>query len=82
MERRNFDPSELREPPVVNDTEPTTLISVQTFEAGRRDIRINLTSTVSDLAAHVVPYAVDRESKFCLNDWISTSTVDGSQSNY
>jgi UBX domain-containing protein 1 len=58
-----FDPATLPEtPPAVDDTQPTTSIAVRTLVSGRRVIRINLSSTVRDLAAHVRSDAGDNES--------------------
>jgi UBX domain-containing protein 1 len=49
-----FDPTTLPEqPPTVDESHPTTTIAVRTLSSGRRVIRINLSATVRDLAAHV-----------------------------
>jgi UBX domain-containing protein 1 len=65
-----FDPTTLPEsPPTVDESQPTTSIAVRTLSSGRRVIRINLSSTVRDLAAHVRPDAVaggDAPSSFYL----------------
>lgn len=49
-----FDPSTLPEsPPALNDSDPTTSIQVRLTNGQRRVIRINLSSSVADLAAHL-----------------------------
>jgi UBX domain-containing protein 1 len=49
-----FDPSALPEtPPAVNEKAPVTSIQVRLPNGQRRVIRINLSSTVADLAAHL-----------------------------
>ena len=50
-----IDPSSLpSEPPQVDASQPTTNIQVRLHNGQRRVITVNLTSTVGDLAAHVV----------------------------
>lgn len=49
-----FDPATLPEsPPAVDESQPTTSIAVRLLNGQRRVIRINLSSTVADLARHL-----------------------------
>lgn len=52
-----FDPATLTAPAAVDESQPTTSIAVRTLAGKRQIVKINLSSTVQDLAAHLTEAA-------------------------
>eukprot|EP00522_Entomoneis_paludosa_P012108 CAMPEP_0172445288 /NCGR_PEP_ID=MMETSP1065-20121228/5149_1 /TAXON_ID=265537 /ORGANISM="Amphiprora paludosa, Strain CCMP125" /LENGTH=249 /DNA_ID=CAMNT_0013196087 /DNA_START=19 /DNA_END=768 /DNA_ORIENTATION=+ len=55
-----FDPSALGTPATVDESQPTTSVAVRLLNGKRQIVKINLSSTVQDLAAHLREAAGDQ----------------------